>query len=66
MLSTEMIAEVLRGRQYPARKGDILLHATTHGAPARLLRVLDALPDRTYTSGDDVWEAIMQVLMPTA
>ncbi len=61
MVSNELIGEVLKGLACPCSRAEVIRHATAHGAPERVLHVLDALPERTFHSLDEVQEQINQI-----
>ena len=58
MVSSELIDEVLQGLTYPADRAEVIRHATVRGAPDRVLKVLDAIPEREYVNRDDIWREI--------
>jgi hypothetical protein len=52
------VAEILADVAYPAEKWQITSCADLYGADVRVRRQLYDLPPRTYTSSDDVLEAL--------
>jgi len=58
MVSAELVAEALQGVKYPITRGDLIVHATAHGAPHEVLHLLYQLPEREYHSSADAWDEI--------
>lgn len=57
----ETIRDYIKGKgneSYPATKGDIIDQATTAFAPKDVLNLLKKLPDRSYSSIDDVMQEV--------
>ena len=48
------VMQALRGLKYPLARDDLEREAAGRGAPAGLLDLLARLPNRTYTSAEDV------------
>ncbi len=53
-MALSMIMGVLRSLKYPQTKASLTQEARQRNAPGQLTDVLDKMPDRTYTSADDV------------
>lgn len=53
-MAMNMIMQALRGLKYPLGKADLAAEAQKRNAPAQLTDVLNKMPDRQYTSADDV------------
>lgn len=53
-------AKALQGADFPATKEEVLHYAQTHGADAKSLEALHALPDTEFQSIDDVVDAVPQ------
>jgi hypothetical protein len=53
-MALSMIMGVLRSLKYPQTKASLIQEARQRNAPGQLTDVLDRMPDRTYTSADDV------------
>ena len=49
-----MIMQALRSLNYPLTKADLAAEAQKRNAPAQITEVLNKIPDRQYTSADDV------------
>ena len=60
-MAAGLITGVLRGLHYPIGKEDLGHEARQRGAPGALIELLARMPDRQYTSADDVaqegWKA---------
>jgi hypothetical protein len=52
------LAQSLRPHDFPATRGELLEAAGGRFAPARVLAVLDDLPDGRYEVLEQVWEAL--------
>jgi hypothetical protein len=55
-MALNMIMQTLRGLKYPLGKADLAREAQQRHAPGQLTDVIDKMPDRQYTSADDVAE----------
>ena len=53
-------AKSLQGADFPKTKEEVLSYAQTRSADAKALEALHALPDREFTSIDDVADAVPQ------
>ena len=53
-VAISMIMQALRSLDYPLSKADLDREAARRGAPGQVTDVLDKMPDREYTSADDV------------
>lgn len=53
-MAITMIMEALRGLNYPLTKADLAAEAQKRNAPNQITDVLNKIPDRQYTSADDV------------
>ena len=53
-MAISMIMQALRGLNYPLTKADLAAEAQKRNAPAQITDVLNKMPDRQYTSADDV------------
>ncbi len=53
-VSAAQIQVYLRGMDYPARKNELVRHARDRGAPENIMKFIQGLEDRTYTSAADV------------
>ncbi|WP_182347449.1 DUF2795 domain-containing protein [Tomitella gaofuii] len=51
-------AKALQGMAFPAGRAEVLDYARTRGADQKTLAALEALPDRTFTTHDDVAGAV--------
>ncbi|MEN6341149.1 MAG: DUF2795 domain-containing protein [Methanospirillum sp.] len=49
-----MMMQILRGLKYPLTKADLAREAQQRNAPGQITDVLNAMPERQYTSADDV------------
>lgn len=49
-----MIMGILRNLKYPLGKADLAREAQQRNAPGQMTDVLNRMPDRQYTSADDV------------
>ena len=58
MVSAELIEEALQGAKYPITRADLIMHATTHGAPHEVLHLLYKIPEREYHASPEVWDEI--------
>ena len=57
----ELRAEkALQGFQFPAAKEELLDYATTRGADEKTMQALRALPDRDFSSMDDMTSEVPQ------
>jgi hypothetical protein len=64
---SSLVAElqvVLEGVSLPAPKQELIDHARREGAGAAELALLEGLPDREYSSLDEVGEALLPVQPP--
>lgn len=52
--------KALQGFQFPAGKEELLDYARTRGATDKTLQALSALPDRDFTSMDDMVAEVPQ------
>ncbi len=55
-MAINMIMQALRGLNYPLSKADLAREAQQRNAPPQLTEVLSRMPERQYTSADDVAE----------
>ena len=55
-MAIQMIMQALRGLNYPLTKADLAREAQQRNAPSQLMDVLGKMPERQYTSADDVAE----------
>ncbi|MEN6516808.1 MAG: DUF2795 domain-containing protein [Methanospirillum sp.] len=53
-MAINMMMEILRSLKYPLTKADLAREAQQRNAPGQITDVLDRMPDRQYTSADDV------------
>lgn len=53
-MAMNMIMGVLRSLNYPQTKASLTQEAQKRGAPAQFTEVIDRMPERQYTSADDV------------
>jgi len=53
-MAINMIMGVLRSLKYPQTKASLNQEALNRGAPGQIMDVIAKLPDRQYTSADDV------------
>jgi len=53
-MAINMIMQALRSLQYPLTKADLAREAQQRNAPGQVADVLAKMPDRQYTSADDV------------
>jgi len=53
-MAINMIMQALRSLQYPLTKADLAREAQQRNAPGQVMDVLAKMPDRQYTSADDV------------
>lgn len=61
MVSTEAIAQSLRGLDFPCTKQDCIDYARQRNASREVIDLLQRMPDRRFDSMADVWSAIGQV-----
>lgn len=54
----ELTEDFLRGLPFPAGREDVRCFAEARQAPWRVLKTLDELPSRPYTSMDDLLDAV--------
>jgi len=54
------VGKALQGLEFPAGRDDIIAFASERGAHEKTMRALYSLPRRSYTSTDDVEEAVPQ------
>lgn len=52
--------KALQGAAFPSTRDQLITYAETHGADAKSLQALRALPDREFASKDEVIEAVPQ------
>ncbi|MDN5757641.1 MAG: DUF2795 domain-containing protein [Tomitella sp.] len=52
--------KALQGMEFPADKAAVLDYARTRYEDAKTMQALEALPDRTYGSKDDLVDAVPQ------
>lgn len=50
----EEVNRYLEDMEYPTNKGDIIRHAEEEGADQDIIRRLAGLPDRNFSSADEV------------
>lgn len=53
-MAIQMIMQALRELNYPLTKADLAVEAQKRNAPGQVTDVLAKMPDRQYTSADDV------------
>ena len=53
-MAIQMIMQALRSLNYPLGKADLAREAQQRNAPGQITDVLNKMPDRQYTSADDV------------
>lgn len=53
-MAIQMIMQALRELNYPLTKADLAAEAQKRNAPGQVTDVLAKMPDRQYTSADDV------------
>lgn len=55
------VQKALSGISYPASKQDLAEHARGNGVDERVLKVLEKVPDRSYSGPDEVSKAVTEV-----
>jgi hypothetical protein len=53
-MAINVIMQALRSLQYPLTKADLAREAQQRNAPGQVTDILAKMPDRQYTSADDV------------
>ena len=58
MVSNAVIAEVLKGLNFPANRSQCVDYAKKRNAPPEVIEALERMPMGKYASMADVWHAI--------
>lgn len=53
-MAITMIMQALQSLNYPLTKADLAAEAQKRNAPGQIMDVLNKIPDREYTTADDV------------
>ncbi len=53
-MAINMVMQNLRSLSYPLMKADLTAEAQKRNAPSQMMDVITRMPDRQYTSADDV------------
>jgi hypothetical protein len=53
-ISAETVYNFLKGMRYPARKNELIQQAKKNNADRNVLNAMDSLPEKEYSSQDDV------------
>jgi hypothetical protein len=60
-VSPAIIEKYLAGIHYPAQKHDLVSNAKNNNAPDNVMRTIDRLPDKKYTSPIDITKEIGKI-----
>lgn len=55
------LQKYLKGVDYPAKKKDLIKHASQHGADKNVKEVLEQIPDEEYQTPAEVSQAVGKV-----